>query len=617
MDYLVNLNLNRNELQNAVVQPLGTAPSPASEGQIYYNSSSGNKQPYYYNGTDWLPFGAQKTTTTPLMDGEPTIGSETQYAAGNHVHPSDTTKADKSITVTNVAWDSTNKKFTKTINGTTSDIVTAANLRTGLNVANGAEVNQNAFSNVKVGNTTIEADSKTDTLEFGVSTGIYLTADTTNDKITIEVNPDTALNTLSGNSVQNKAITKEFNAIDLTASYSSGTATINISSGANGQVSSSDTFTIPNASSSTAGLMSSSHYSKLDGISSGTSSALETGTSTTQSTWTPKILHDYVYDYVSTVIGGVDAMRFKGTVNSNDDLPTTNVKVGDTYMVNTAGIYAGQTCEVGDLIIATATTPTWTVAQTNINGAITSLSGTAPISVSGSGDSRTISIAAASGSSAGSMSSAHYTKLEGIPNVVPTGNARIFYGYCSTSASSESKTVTCTAYDALTKGDIISVAFTYTNTATSPTLNVNSKGAKVMMKIRNGVLSTVSGGDLTGTCLFVYDGSYWVLQGSDTNTTYSNATTTAAGLMSATDKTTLDNLAAASQGAITHTQLTIDQGTNYISASSVSTKLITFQAYQDGEAVVVDYGNYDSHGICFYTASNVSSAVTIKCVVTV
>lgn len=36
-----------------------------------------------------------KTSTTPKMDGTAAIGSETNYAAGDHVHPSDTTKVDK------------------------------------------------------------------------------------------------------------------------------------------------------------------------------------------------------------------------------------------------------------------------------------------------------------------------------------------------------------------------------------------------------------------------------------------------------------------------------------------------------------------------------------------
>jgi hypothetical protein len=54
-------------------------------------------------------------------------------------------------------------------------------------VESGAEVNQNAFSNIKVGTTTITADSKTDTLELTAGTGITLTPDATNDKVTVSV----------------------------------------------------------------------------------------------------------------------------------------------------------------------------------------------------------------------------------------------------------------------------------------------------------------------------------------------------------------------------------------------------------------------------------------------
>lgn len=103
-----------------------------------------------------------------------------------------------------------------------------------------------------------------------------------------------------------------------------------------------------------------------------------------------------VASYVSSAIGAIDAMRFKGTIGTGGTvttLPTTGVKVGDTYRVITAGTYAGQACEIGDLIIATATTPTWTVAQTNIDGAITSISQGTGISVTGSGSSRTIGLA--------------------------------------------------------------------------------------------------------------------------------------------------------------------------------------------------------------------------------
>ena len=52
-------------------------------------------------------------------------------------------------------------------------------------IASGAEVNQNAFSNVKVGSTTVAADAKTDTLELVAGGATTITADATNDKITI------------------------------------------------------------------------------------------------------------------------------------------------------------------------------------------------------------------------------------------------------------------------------------------------------------------------------------------------------------------------------------------------------------------------------------------------
>lgn len=65
-------------------------------------------------------------------------------------------------------------------------------------IAAGAEVNQNAFSNVKVGSSTIAADGKTDTLEIATGNSfVGLTADTTNDKVTIGVNTGTTSGTVA------------------------------------------------------------------------------------------------------------------------------------------------------------------------------------------------------------------------------------------------------------------------------------------------------------------------------------------------------------------------------------------------------------------------------------
>ncbi|MHA9740274.1 hypothetical protein [Robinsoniella peoriensis] len=52
-------------------------------------------------------------------------------------------------------------------------------------VASGAEVNQNAFSHVLVGGTTLSADQKLDVLTLGAGSNITLTPDAATDKVTI------------------------------------------------------------------------------------------------------------------------------------------------------------------------------------------------------------------------------------------------------------------------------------------------------------------------------------------------------------------------------------------------------------------------------------------------
>ena len=53
INYLSDINLNKNTLENAVVHPSPTAPSTPIEGQIYYNNTAGDKKLYIYNGTSF------------------------------------------------------------------------------------------------------------------------------------------------------------------------------------------------------------------------------------------------------------------------------------------------------------------------------------------------------------------------------------------------------------------------------------------------------------------------------------------------------------------------------------------------------------------------------------
>ena len=85
------------------------------------------------------------------------------------------------------------------------------------------------------------------------------------------------------------------------------------------------------------------------------------------------------YAKKSDIAGLTNAMVFKGTLGTGatvETLPTT-YEVGWTYLVTVAGTYAGQTCGVGDLVIAVVAREgadnqdsDWTVAQSNIDESV-------------------------------------------------------------------------------------------------------------------------------------------------------------------------------------------------------------------------------------------------------
>jgi hypothetical protein len=71
--YLVGLDLNKNELQNAVIQNLGTAPSTPVAGQIYYNTN--DNELYYWNGTAWESTQAESEVLYGVFAARPAAGT--------------------------------------------------------------------------------------------------------------------------------------------------------------------------------------------------------------------------------------------------------------------------------------------------------------------------------------------------------------------------------------------------------------------------------------------------------------------------------------------------------------------------------------------------------------
>lgn len=70
--FLVNIDLNKNELQNAVIQNLGTAPSSPLAGQIYYNT--GDNELYYYDGAQWVSVLNESEVIYGTLAGRPSAG---------------------------------------------------------------------------------------------------------------------------------------------------------------------------------------------------------------------------------------------------------------------------------------------------------------------------------------------------------------------------------------------------------------------------------------------------------------------------------------------------------------------------------------------------------------
>lgn len=102
------------------------------------------------------------------------------------------------------------------------------------------------------------------------------------------------------------------------------------------------------------------------------------------------------------------------------------------------------------------------------------------------------------------------TRVEGtlIPDDIDYTFDKPYFGVCETAAATQTKVVTCDEFR-LEKGALLAVQFTYANTATSPSMNVNGTGA-IAICGTNGYYVNANMWTANQMVHFVYNGTWWI-----------------------------------------------------------------------------------------------------------
>ena len=402
-DFLVHLDLNKQQLLNAALQVLGTAPSLPFLGQIYWNSQ--DKTAYVWTGSSDTP-----NTNAGWLD----LGDI-------HKKYNGTAQPATALSGANVISQITLE------NGHVTAVSTRA--LTASEIGAASATHTHVFGDItNLPAKTILANDTTDTAAakaLTVSQFLSLLAITYGTQADLTTGTSTANSTWSAKDL-NAWITTRLNTYLTVVNLSLGTRTttdVPISNSAGTGV------TIPSATQSLAGVMTSADKAKLDGVQAGANNYvhptdnpgnhpfatektsgvevlsqlvvnaeghtvsvksrelktadiagimidLTNDINNTSKTWSAKVINDKLQDAVSQAQTG--ALTYKGEYNPVTNAPDIKVttpvgtiKAGYTYVVSAAGSFLGESVEAGDMIIAKvddagSTIANWQLVNKNI-----------------------------------------------------------------------------------------------------------------------------------------------------------------------------------------------------------------------------------------------------------
>lgn len=316
---------------------------------------------------------------------------------------------------------------------------------------NNAEKNQNAFSNIKVGSTTVAADTTTDTLELVAGSNVTITPDATNDKVTIAASHPTISTSNDSTSTATPEHGRTFTAVDSITRDSNGhvtkvnTKTVTLPDAGLHYIPSDDFTTIAGSDTTGAYLAAKWSVPNVDSITvpaDGMSIAFRTPVAGNKG------------GILLSIDGGAN---YYPIIRNNTTLVTTTYAVGSTLILTFNSKQA--TSPYVTAGTTTSVTGCWQIADYDANTTYTN---------------------------------------------VKLGHG---YGTCSTAAATTAKTVSLSSYT-LTTGGIVAIKFTY-DVPANATLNINSKGAKAIYykgaKIPAGVIKA---GDIA---TFIYSSYYHLI----------------------------------------------------------------------------------------------------------